>query len=538
MRSRPLATWLLIAMPAALGLGLMIGSLSESSATYDEVAYMKVAAARYRGGSQEAITRMGSPAGFWKFQQYPAFLVLDACGKSAWVDDPIAHQAKLLPIVRLSSLWIWLCGFAVTVCWSRSMYGAGAAIAAAWLYALSPNLLAHGSLVTMESPAVATLGLASFLFWRFLNEKKPLRLVVAGAALGLAFTCKFTAAAFALVFAGSWWIDELKERHRPGRSILRVVAGMAGLVAVMLAADFAFTGFDLTPLSERRLAHPSLGSGPAKLLGPLLEIPLPRDWVGFANQMKHQAHGGPSYLCGERRMKGWSYYYLIALAVKTPLAVGFLAALRGWFARRLKRENKSDFPPILVALFLLLVSVGSSRNYGVRYLLPVAPAAIVWISGLARAGTAARVLLAAGVAGMGIATASIHPYELSYFNALAGGPAGGKRILADSNLDWGQGLKGLAKLQRERPEFRDLTLFYFGDTPPRYYGVIGEAYVVGAAGPPPEMPATLGAKTRFIAVSRSLQFGPWGPLGYFRRLDRLDPVAVLPDETIAIYQTP
>ena len=69
--------------------------------------------------------------------------------------------------------------------------------------------------------------------------------------------------------------------------------------------------------------------------------------------------------------------------------------------------------------------------------------------------------------------ASIHPFELTYFNVLAGGPMGGRHILSDSNLDWGQGLKGLARLQRSEPEFRDLTLYYFGDTDPAYYGVRG-----------------------------------------------------------------
>ena len=38
--------------------------------------------------------------------------------------------------------------------------------------------------------------------------------------------------------------------------------------------------------------------------------------------------------------------------------------------------------------------------------------------------------------------ALIHPHELSYFNAAAGGPIGGRRVLSDSNLDWGQGWPG------------------------------------------------------------------------------------------------
>ena len=56
--------------------------------------------------------------------------------------------------------------------------------------------------------------------------------------------------------------------------------------------------------------------------------------------------------------------------------------------------------------------------------------------------------------------------------------------LADSNLDWGQGLKSLARLQRDRPEFSDMTLYYFGDTEPAHYGVLGSSQVINAINDP------------------------------------------------------
>ncbi|MER3457301.1 MAG: phospholipid carrier-dependent glycosyltransferase, partial [Chloroflexota bacterium] len=50
---------------------------------------------------------------------------------------------------------------------------------------------------------------------------------------------------------------------------------------------------------------------------------------------------------------------------------------------------------------------------------------------------------------------AIQPYPLAYFNQLVGGPAQGYRVLADSNLDWGQDLKRLAAVLKaqgiERP---------------------------------------------------------------------------------------
>ena len=98
---------------------------------------------------------MGSPLTFWKLQQAPVLWLLDRTGHRDWVDDPIGHQQELLPLARLGSAWIWLVAFALTIAWSRRSYGPRAMALAAWLFALSPNLLAHGALATMELPLVA-----------------------------------------------------------------------------------------------------------------------------------------------------------------------------------------------------------------------------------------------------------------------------------------------------------------------------------------------------------------------------------------------
>lgn len=136
-----------------------------------------------------------------------------------------------------------------------------------------------------------------------------------------------------------------------------------------------------------------------------------------------------------------------------------------------------------------------------------------------------------------MAIATSHPYELTYFNALAGGPIGGRYILSDSNLDWGQGLEPLARLQREHPEFRDLTLFYFGDTEPVRYGVAGENVTVRTAIPNDRLPTQLAPRTTFLAVSASLQWGPYGPRELFLPLNDVEPVRFTDDATIAIYRT-
>ena len=146
-------------------------------------------------------------------------------------------------------------------------------------------------------------------------------------------------------------------------------------------------------------------------------------------------------------------------------------------------------------------------------------------------------LIGLGLAGQALAVAAVHPFELTYFNVLAGGPLGGRHILSDSNLDWGQGLKGLARLQCAEPEFRNLTLYYFGDTDPACYGVEGTAHIVNAVDDQSRLPGIQTVTTCYLAVSASLQWGPWGPPGFFRRLDSIAPFRMTDDTTIAIYRT-
>jgi 4-amino-4-deoxy-L-arabinose transferase-like glycosyltransferase len=410
---------------------------------------------------------------------------------------------------------------------------------AAWLYALSPNLIAHGSLVTMEAPLTVATAAAFLAFGSFLATGRRRWFWISAALCGLAFACKFTAIVYPPILGSVWWL-----RDRPRRTLPKAIA-MAGFVAVMLAADFALTGFATLPLSPAVGEHPSATGRLGGLISRAYEVPIPQDWVGFATQMRHQASGGPSYLLGERRMRGWRYYYLIALAVKVPLAFWLLAGARLWRGGlRGCLEREPDRMPLqAMLLFFAIASIGSSRNYGVRYLLPMAPLAIVWLSRLAADGAlgsrAARVAaLSLGLLGQAVAVASVYPDQLTYFNVLAGGRRGGRFALADSNLDWGQGLRSLRRLQDDRPEFRDLTLYYFGDVDPAAYGVAGLSHVVDAVGAWPAPPPLESATTRYVAVSASLQYGPWGPDGFFRAFDRVRPVAMTDDATIAVHRNP
>lgn len=538
--------YLAVALAAAVGLALLVDSLLQSSATYDESAYLRVAAEWWRGCrepecGENRITRMGSPLTFWKLQQVPVLWGLDRAGFGWMIADPLPNPHALLLLGRISSLWIWLAGLGLTSVWSRHLYGPRAMAFAAWLYALSPNLLAHGALLTMELPLLACSAAMFFAFWQFLRSGRRRWFALSAAIGGLAFSCKFTTVLIPPTLTLAWWIDRwISGERKPVRLTVRVGCGMVVYGAILLFANMIVTGFTFMPLAHGTGSHPSVdgrfGSALGGFVSAALEEPIPQDLVGFATQMLHQRSGGPSYLLGKTRTTGWWYYYFVALGVKVPIAFWVLVAARTFCVRFSDETRKDWILPLAMGVFLAATAVGSSRNYGVRYLLPLAPLAIVWISALAECNARAKVLLCIGLVGQAAAIASVHPYELSYFNVLAGGPRGGRRILADSNLDWGQGLVPLARLQREDPKYRDLTLYYFGDTDPRQYGVVGRCYTIDAQTNHPGLPPVLSAETAFVAVSASLQWGPWGPREYFKRLDGAAPVQMTADQTIAIYK--
>ncbi len=547
----PEPRWCLPAVILALmvGFALMIDSIGQSSATYDETTYLQIATRWWRTGDQSMISRMGSPVLFWKIQQAPVLWVLDRLGHGDWIDGYSAHEEQLLLWVRVGSLWIWGLALVLVAVWSRWLYGPRAMALAAWIFALSPNLLGHGSLATMETPLlVGTTGMF-MLFWKFLQTGDRRFFWATAAMGGLAWSLKYTTVLVPPMLAVVWWLDRWRKGEREILRLTRsVTLKMVAFLAVMGGANLLLTQFAMLPLSQSRGNHPGMESLIPPRFRPwvasLIEVPVPQEIVGFANQMLMQRNGGPSYLMGERRNTGWWYYYFVAMGVKVPLAFWAFVVGRMALGRRLTSAGHETMLLMIMAMFLTITALASSRNFGVRYLFPIAPVAIVWVSGLAESvrisSLGMRRLAAAfavvGILGQATAIVSIHPYELSYFNQLAGGPVGGRRILSDSNLDWGQGLKPLAQLQKSHPEFQKLTLYYFGNTDPRSYGVVGVCHWLTADSIPSSMPSTLSSSTPYVAVSTSLEWGPWGPETYFRGLRGKKPVQMTADYTIAIYR--
>jgi hypothetical protein len=162
------------------------------------------------------------------------------------------------------------------------------------------------------------------------------------------------------------------------------------------------------------------------------------------------------------RSTGWWYFYLVGLAVKTPLpllAAGPLGmailAREGW----LSRDGWRLAPALLFLTILGFASSFSQINIGIRHILVLYPfmalggahaVTLAWqslrqatVRPLAIAGSA----LLVGLVGWEASTLwTANPDYLPYFNEAVAHPA---KVLVDSDLDWGQDLWRLEKRAAE-----------------------------------------------------------------------------------------
>jgi hypothetical protein len=327
---------------------------------------------------------------------------------------------------------------------------------------------------------------------------------LAGLALGLAELTKTTWIILYPVFFLLWVAWTLGEVRR-GRPSRWRRAGVHLATIVLLSILIINLGYScegtLKPLGEFEFVSSLLGghgqADPAeyanRFQGTWLErvpVPLPENYLlGIDFQKWEFEHKYPSYLCGQWKTGGWWYYYLYAVAVKTPIGMGILA-LMAVALTLVSRHCRVPWRDHLVLLLpgvtvFALVSSQTGFNHHVRYALPALPFFLVWISQSARAlsvqSMIVKSLFAVSVAWFLLSSLWVYPHSMSYFNELVGGPLRGHEHLLDSNIEWGQDLAYLKRWCDAHPEARPLRVLTFAFPDPKYLGI-------PSAGLPPSCP--------------------------------------------------
>ena len=323
---------------------------------------------------------------------------------------------RLLFWGRMMMVVLAAAGAAITFLWARDLFGPVAGLLALGLYAFSPNLLAHGMLITTDVPVTVFILLTLYLFWRQHDNPRWPNSVATGLALGAAMSSKYSGGLLPLLVTALAMLRVFRhsDRKHALRGEIRNLVIMAATSLFVIEASYLFTESPLTY---------------------------------FANAATVNTNHSPTYeyfLLGQLKQGGWWYYFFVAFIFKVTLAtliLTLLAAARSFSGL----INRTGEPVLLAGIgFYLVVMSAGANDLGIRYLLPVFPLLFIWISRIAPdywANRVGRAVLAVLFAWHVWAAVSTFPNYIPFFNELAGGPGRGADILDDSNIDWGQALK-------------------------------------------------------------------------------------------------
>jgi hypothetical protein len=419
--------------------------------------------------------------------------VIDATDSDAWAINTIYDDThrfmyeqndadRLLYRARFMVVLLGVLLGCLVFLWVNEWLGFAPAVAALAMIAFEPNIVAHFSLVTTDAPLTCFAFGAVYFLWRTVRSQSALN--VAGLCLfcALSAVTKFSAAlvypaVLALLAIAAFALRQLK----PARAALIAVSVF---VSSWLAIWMVYRFHYLPSAHQTWVYHFHDNPNIAERVPGLTRVV---QWIdglrllpnvfseGFLlGQAKAQQRG--AFLSGAVTDTGWWYFFPVAIAIKTPLsflalALGGLALL--WTTRR---ELAATAPFILIPIAaFLLPPMLSSINIGLRHVLVIYP--FFALLGALMVKRLLELKGHGGVVALGVLTiiwlaeyGRVYPDPLAFFNTTVGGPEHGAEYLVDSNLDWGQDLKGL-KVWMDTNRVPEINLAYFGNADPAYYGI-------------------------------------------------------------------
>ena len=376
--------------------------------------------------------------------------------------------------------------------------GIRSGLIAAAIYAVDPNIVAHASVLTSDLPATVSVLAVTWALLRYAKRPTLIAALLLGALVGVAQLTKFSwlvlYPALLICLGIVAWRAAAHRRAYLGHALLVVATSF-----VVLNAGYAFSG-TFTRLDDTTFVSRTFTGAPASArhssgnrfrgttLG-RLPIPLPRDYVMGVDLQRRDFEGSlRSYLDGAWHDRGFWFFYLYTLALKTPLGTLALVAVATWRSassiHATRRIRTSRLLLLVVPLsFFVFISSQTGFSHHLRYVLPVIPflALAAGSLGATMRGRWPRRFVLAGVAASALSCVASVPHSLSYFNVVGGGWRHGDEHVIDSNVDWGQDLGDLGvwyRTHRDRP----LRLAYFGGVDPH---VVGLEYTLPPSSPEP-----------------------------------------------------
>ena len=324
--------------------------------------------------------------------------------------------------------------------WARRMGGEAASTTAMSLWCLSPTVIGHASLFTMDVPAAGMGVIALLGLDRWLEREPGFGTLQTGLLVGLALLTKLTWMILVVVILAiiifRQLMSQLDKKRIASVGLLCVTAW------VVLNSGYLWSGVFLPMHSVSDMLD-------GNQFGYLYAIPVPlaHDFVVGALQQRHDL------LHAQLDFSIWNYPVLIAM--KTPIGTWLLILFSclGLAKRcgrcewqRVARAN----PVLLLSSGLLVLAISRSTICEIRYLLPLFPAgAILLVTITLRAWPQAHTTIFLTAIALNVTElASSFPYHLGFFNLAVGGPMNTNHDFSGGNVDWGQDIPQLDEWAR------------------------------------------------------------------------------------------
>jgi 4-amino-4-deoxy-L-arabinose transferase-like glycosyltransferase len=326
---------------------------------------------------------------------------------------------------------------------ARPAFGREAALLAVIATALDPNMAAHGSLATVDAAYAATVIATLACAAAYARHASGRGAAALGFAFGMALVVKFSAlfllpglAVLPVVFRGRW---------PPARQLAGHVAAMAAIAWLVVSSWYLFLdiGGPLGRTAWRSAPFQALASA-----APRLPSPMPAAFLtGIDHSLADERGEWGTVILGRRYPRGVWFYFAVLWLVKTPLLI-LVAEVAGYAAaiRRLAGHPVARLLAWNLVLHLAYFSLVFRAQLGYRFVLMLAPLGYVLAAaGLAYAGLSAgrRGRLAVVAAVALLENAAYFGNPLAFTNLAIWPKSLAYRVVADSNIDWGQGREGI-----------------------------------------------------------------------------------------------
>lgn len=362
--------------------------------------------------------------------------------------------------------------------WTKELYGFIPGLFSLVFYSFSPNIIAHSRLITTDLYATGMITVSTYYFWKFTKFGGWKRAGLSAFTLGLSqlakYTCIYLYPIFVLIllirYSDDLWklmkTGDFKHLAKYLKVFFKFLLFFVVISITIINVGFLFNK-SFTRLGEYEFRSDLFKSIQSKLaVLRHIPVPFPYPYIEGLDRVKFSEDtgitSGNMYLLGKLRGGGEAFkgYYFYAFLFKAPISIQLfiLFSIAAYIVKRKRYDFLKDEAFLIcpILFFTIYFNFLFRAQVGIRFFLVVFPFLYIFCGSLFKNWETFGRKLKASVIFLIIyliaSVMSYFPHYLSYFNEFVWDRRQAYKILADSNIDWGQNRWYLKKYQEKHPD--------------------------------------------------------------------------------------